>query len=127
MPPGAVQITFVRHGEGIHNVLAAQAIAAGAKKALFTPDRVTELAHLIDAPLTEKGCQEARSNHSAAKALRPQPELMIVSPLQRATETGLLVFEHCVASRGGGGQQPSTDRSFCPRRMSGMLSRAVYH
>ena len=55
----------------------------------------------VDAPLTERGLNEARANQEAARALLPQPCVLIASPLQRAMETGLLSFAHAVTGPDG--------------------------
>jgi hypothetical protein len=51
---------------------------------------------LIDPTLTPKGEDEAAALRPRAKSLRP--ELMVVSPMRRATQTGLIAFEDAVAA-----------------------------
>ena len=67
----------------------------------------SESPHLIDAPLTERGREEARETQKACEAVSPQPEYLVVSPLERATETGLLCWEHRL--RGGDFKVVATD------------------
>ena len=93
-PGRRVQITLLRHGEGAHNAYAAARIAAGDTRPPFAPARLAELRHLVDAPLNAKGRAEAAANAPAARALAPQPALVVVSPLRRATDTALAAFEH---------------------------------
>ena len=89
-----LHLTLVRHGQGVHNVLADEALARGDTRPPYAAERLLELPHMVDAPLTERGRAEARSNQPQARALAPQPRLLVVSPLQRAMETGLLAFAH---------------------------------
>lgn len=64
----------------------------------YTPDNDPELKY-VDAELTDKGEDEARAllEHTEPHL---KPQLLIVSPLRRATVTGLLAFEPHV-KRGG--------------------------
>ena len=91
-----LHLTLVRHGQGIHNVLADEALARGDTRPPYSAARLAELPHMVDAALTERGRAEARANQPKARALAPQPCLLVGSPLQRAMETGLLTFAHAV-------------------------------
>lgn len=50
----------------------------------------------MDAPLTEKGRQQAYILQPTVQALQPQPELVVMSPSCRALQTGVMVFEHLI-------------------------------
>jgi len=91
-----LHLTLVRHGQGVHNVLAEEALARGDTRPPYSAARLAELPHMVDAALTERGRAEARANQAQARALAPQPRLLVGSPLQRAMETGLLTFAHLV-------------------------------
>lgn len=91
-----LHLTLVRHGQGVHNVLAEEALARGDTRPPYSAARLAELPHMVDAALTERGRAEARANQAEARALAPQPRLLVGSPLQRAMETGLLTFAHLV-------------------------------
>ena len=91
-----LHLTLVRHGQGVHNVLADEALARGDTRPPYSAARLAELPHMVDAALTERGRAEARANQPKARALAPQPRLLVGSPLQRAMETGLLTFAHAV-------------------------------
>jgi len=95
-------IHLVRHGQGYHNLLGevyqqmgVQFGSAGEDLSSNNPYRRPEI---LDPPLTELG-------RAQAKALRPQtrqlsPELVVVSPLARATQTALLAFPHLLGTNG---------------------------
>ena len=51
---------------------------------------------LQDPPLTEQGVREATERRPMAVALDPQPELVVLSTMRRATMTGLSAFEHLI-------------------------------
>jgi broad specificity phosphatase PhoE len=53
---------------------------------------------ILDAPLTEKGRQQALLLQSRVQAIAEQPELIVLSPNCRALQTGLLAFEHLKGS-----------------------------
>ena len=91
-----LHLTLVRHGQGVHNVLADDALGRGDTRPPYSEARLAELPHMVDAALTERGRAEARANQPKARALTPQPRLLVGSPLQRAMETGLLTFAHAV-------------------------------
>jgi len=90
----SVTIHFVRHGEGIHNVLAAkhQAKNGAAARPPYSMDNIDCLPDMIDAPLTLLGIQQAKENAVQTPFLSPQPDYLVSSPLQRALVTGLVSF-----------------------------------
>ena len=98
----------VRHGEGIHNVAADTSIALGQTSLDDMPYRFgTEHAnpHFVDAPLTDKGRGEAvETGFKVCRHVVPQPKYLLVSPLQRATETGLLCWSHLLRGKEDGDQ-----------------------
>ena len=49
---------------------------------------------LEDPALTPVGVEEAAAKRSTTQALDPQPELVVVSPMRRATMTALSAYEH---------------------------------
>jgi broad specificity phosphatase PhoE len=87
-----VTVHFVRHGEGIHNVLAASHQAAGNTQPPYGHEFITKYPQMIDAPLTLKGINEAKANAVQSPFLEPQPDYLVTSPLQRAVVTGLVSF-----------------------------------
>ena len=52
------------------------------------------MSEILDAPLREKGRQQALALQPKVQELADQPELVAFSPNCRALQTGLLVFEH---------------------------------
>lgn len=99
-PTNAKTVHFVRHGQGFHNLMADLANAAGTKWEQFskTPENPYVMPEILDAPLTEKGRQQAMMLQPTVQAFEEQPELVMFSPNCRALQTGLLVFEHLVGS-----------------------------
>jgi broad specificity phosphatase PhoE len=51
---------------------------------------------ILDAPLTDKGRQQAMLLQPVVKNMSAKPELVVLSPNCRALQTGLLVFEDLV-------------------------------
>jgi broad specificity phosphatase PhoE len=103
--PKAKLVHFIRHGEGYHNLVANVARELGA---MFSgaDDLETALANnspyllpaLHDPPLTPIGRQDADILKQYVGTI--QPELYIVSPMRRATETILHAFKDDMLSRG---------------------------
>jgi len=94
VPDGAVKKLFlIRHGEGHHNVAQrewrAQPSWDGASEP-YTLDTDPDFRY-VDAMLTDKGEAQATALQSRAAAI--SPELMVLSPMRRATQTGLLAFQ----------------------------------
>lgn len=52
------------------------------------------MSEILDAPLTEKGRQQALALQPSVQAMEDQPELILFSPNCRALQTGVIVFEH---------------------------------
>eukprot|EP00966_Prymnesium_polylepis_P310433 7172372-Prymnesium_polylepis.6 len=97
-PPGGKLVYFIRHGEGHHNVVQREWRATPGWDGVSEPYTLdTDPAFkYLDPSLTAKGEGEAR-------ALQPRtagftPDLLVVSPLVRATQTGLIAFERHVGS-----------------------------
>ena len=51
---------------------------------------------IMDAPLTEKGRQQAKQLQPRVEALEYKPELVVLSPNCRALQTGLLAFQSLI-------------------------------
>ena len=51
------------------------------------------MSEIMDAPLTEKGRQQALLLQPVVEAMKEKPELVAFSPNCRALQTGALVFE----------------------------------
>jgi len=101
-PKAAKLIHWVRHGQGYHNLMAEACKQLGvnfselgsyeeAKKATFHP-YVNDA--IKDPPLTCLGVEDAKALWPLAKTLTP--ELLVVSPLKRATETILIAFKEAI-------------------------------
>jgi len=100
LPAGAKRLHFVRHGEGYHNVYRAKEFAAGRTPHAKRGNLHEVPAELHDPRLTEKGRAEAALAAASLRGRRPapRPELLVTSPLRRAVQTLLLVFEDAVAA-----------------------------
>jgi broad specificity phosphatase PhoE len=93
MAPAATKtVHFARHGQGFHNLMADITSSAGKQWTQFeqSDDNPYTMAEILDAPLTDKGRQQAialqdRTNHLPI-------ELLVFSPNCRALQTGLLAF-----------------------------------
>lgn len=89
-------IHFQRHGQGYHNLLGEfwheleRPIDMDSMNVEKNPFVRPEI---LDAPLTETGRQQCIQQKDVASRLNPQ--LVVVSPLQRAIQTALLSFAHC--------------------------------
>jgi broad specificity phosphatase PhoE len=99
-------VHFVRHGQGFHNLMADLARAAGRDWVQFTntPENPYIMPEILDAPLTEKGRQQASMLQPIVRVMENQPELVVFSPNCRALQTGLIVFEDLI----GGGDKPNS-------------------
>lgn len=96
-------VHFVRHGQGFHNFLADQYTEMGKEWIQFSTTTTTTTTssdnnpytkpELLDPPLTEKGRQQALALQGKVMKLSHPPELILLSPLCRALQTGLIVFE----------------------------------
>lgn len=85
---GEKVVFFIRHGEGRHNV--AQREWRAAKKA-SEPYTVANDPNYdyVDAELTETGRAQAAALKPRFEAMAVKPELVVVSPMRRATQTAL--------------------------------------
>ena len=131
VPAGAKKVHFIRHGEGFHNVAQREWRERpdyDGKSEPYTLDNDPS-GRYTDALLTQAGVSQARALQTRTQALAPQ--LLVVSPLRRATQTGLLAFEPHVTSgrlpvlahelaheRGG--------RHTCDKRLSRTALAAAY-
>lgn len=92
------RVHLIRHGQGFHNLLADVYKRFGKKFDAATGGGGTDnpylLPEVMDPPLTEVGRSQARGLQAAACTLHP--ELVIVSPMVRATQTALIGFQHLV-------------------------------
>lgn len=95
-PNSAIKtVHLVRHGQGFHNLLADRAAASGLqwKQYVASPENPYTAPELTDAPLTEIGRQQALDlRYQQVAGLTKPPELVVLSPLCRAIQTGLLAF-----------------------------------
>ena len=113
VPPVAKKIHFIRHGEGHHNVAQREWRANPAWNGMSEPYTIdNDPTHrYVDAELTAKGEAEARALQEITEpALKP--EVMIVSPMRRATLTGLLAFEPHIKR----GELPVVANELCHER-----------
>jgi broad specificity phosphatase PhoE len=102
-------IHFVRHGQAFHNLMADQAVAAGRTWKQFCPNDTNNpyiMPELLDAPLTEKGRQQAILLQQKVKAFEKDDansttklQLVVTSPNCRAVQTSLLVFQQYLLTR----------------------------
>lgn len=92
-------VHFVRHGQGFHNLMADLATAAGVEWTQFSRSAENPYMQpeILDAPLTEKGRQQALVlQRDTVALLEHAPELVVCSSNCRALQTGLLAFESIV-------------------------------
>mmetsp|Transcript_61616 Transcript_61616/g.201104 ORF Transcript_61616/g.201104 Transcript_61616/m.201104 type:complete len:297 (-) Transcript_61616:49-939(-) len=94
-PAGWKRVSFIRHGEGYHNVAQREWKEAGKPGEPYTTDTDPEYRYL-DPELTARGTDQARALQDRATALS-DVEVIIVSPMRRATQTALIGFERAVA------------------------------
>ena len=98
VPVGSTKVHFIRHGEGFHNE--AQRVwradpSWNGKTEPYTMDTDPSW-RFVDAELNDKGLDQARALQKLTEpALKP--ELLVVSPMRRATLTGLMAFEPHIA------------------------------
>ena len=99
---------FIRHGQGFHNAAADRAREMGGSFPSGTPDAETVMTmpdgktycspykrpEMIDPPLTQSGRDQAAALQVRTREL--SVDFVVVSPLCRATLTGLLAFKHAV-------------------------------
>jgi broad specificity phosphatase PhoE len=91
-PASAKIVHFARHGQGFHNLMADIASSVGKQWTQFEPsdDNPYTMAEILDAPLTDKGRQQAIALQDRTNNL--PIELLVFSPNCRALQTGILAF-----------------------------------
>eukprot|EP00563_Minutocellus_polymorphus_P019988 CAMPEP_0197718946 /NCGR_PEP_ID=MMETSP1434-20131217/2895_1 /TAXON_ID=265543 /ORGANISM="Minutocellus polymorphus, Strain CCMP3303" /LENGTH=275 /DNA_ID=CAMNT_0043303641 /DNA_START=27 /DNA_END=854 /DNA_ORIENTATION=+ len=91
-------VHFVRHGQGFHNLLADLASQDGRKWEQYSKSKSNPyvMPEILDAPLTDKGRQQALLLQPKVQSFVGQPEMVVVSSQCRAIQTGLLAFDHLV-------------------------------
>lgn len=86
-------VHFLRHGQGFHNLMADMAVAQGKQWEQFVPsDNPYCKAEIADAPLTQKGRDQARAVQPLVESMKNQPELVVLSTNCRAIQTGIIAF-----------------------------------
>ena len=93
-------VHFVRHGQGFHNLMADLAHEAGKKWTQFTqsPQNPYIMPEILDAPLTQKGRDQARVLQSRLNDMSVLPELVMISPTCRTLQTGTIAFQPLLAN-----------------------------
>ena len=97
--PNEKRVHFVRHGEGTHNVVQREWRAKPGWDGTtepYTIDNDPEY-KFGDAQLTAVGTEQAQALRARTAALA-DVEVLVVSPMRRATDTGLLAFAAHVAA-----------------------------
>lgn len=102
LPPGHKRVSFIRHGEGFHNVAKQQWNEQGLAGEPYTLENDPNMKYL-DPSLTETGIQQAKDLQPVAAELcswrnGPPVELIITSSMRRATQTALIAFEEAIAN-----------------------------
>ena len=94
----AKMVHFVRHGQGFHNLLADLAKEDGREWEQYSKTKANPyvMPEILDAPLTDKGRQQALLLRPKIQSFANQPEMVVVSSQCRAIQTGLLAFDHLV-------------------------------
>lgn len=94
-------VHFVRHGQGFHNLMADLARENGKEWIQFQQSKENPyvMPEILDAPLTEKGRNQARALQPQIKSLEHQPQLIITSPNCRAIQTALIAFESSLSRK----------------------------
>jgi len=91
--PGTKKVHFIRHGDGAHNAAQREwreRPGWDGKSEPYTDDNDPTFKYL-DPELTELGKEQAAVLQPRSEKLAPQ--LMVVSPLKRATQTGIIAFQ----------------------------------
>ncbi|CAB9529608.1 mutase-like protein [Seminavis robusta] len=99
-PVDAVVVHFVRHGQGFHNLIASLFSCQGKEWEPYsqTRDNPYIMQEILDAPLTQKGRQQACLLQPKIKELKTKPQLVVLSPLCRALQTGVIAFEELLVA-----------------------------
>eukprot|EP00532_Pseudo-nitzschia_australis_P012086 CAMPEP_0168213182 /NCGR_PEP_ID=MMETSP0140_2-20121125/4664_1 /TAXON_ID=44445 /ORGANISM="Pseudo-nitzschia australis, Strain 10249 10 AB" /LENGTH=277 /DNA_ID=CAMNT_0008140027 /DNA_START=25 /DNA_END=858 /DNA_ORIENTATION=+ len=91
---------FVRHGQGFHNLMADMAKQEGRvwENCTNTPENPYVMPEIVDAPLTNKGRQQAAILQPVVNALdaSKKPQLIALSPHCRALQTGIIAFRELI-------------------------------
>ncbi len=89
-------VHFLRHGQGFHNLMADMAMAQGKQWEQFisSSDNPYCMLEITDAPLTQKGRNQARAVQAKVMTMKDQPQLVVLSTNCRALQTGCIAFEH---------------------------------
>lgn len=93
-------VHFVRHGQGFHNLMADIAQAEGREWEQYskTKENPYVMPEILDAPLTDKGRQQALILQPVIRSFSDQPELVVLSSQCRAIQTGVIAFEHLIGT-----------------------------
>lgn len=87
---------FVRHGQGFHNLMADLAKQEGRtwENCTNTPENPYVMPEVTDAPLTNKGREQAAVLQPVIRSLddSAKPQLVVLSPNCRALQTGVIAF-----------------------------------
>lgn len=98
MEPGDKVLHLIRHGQGFHNLLGdiyrSHAVEFSSTGSDLTENNPYRRPELVDPPLTATGRKQASALQTRAQLL--SPELVVVSPMVRATQTALLGWAHLV-------------------------------
>ena len=86
----AKMVHFVRHGQGFHNLLADLAKEDGREWEQYSKTKANPyvMPEILDAPLTDKGRQQALLLRPKIQSFANQPEMVVVSSQCRAIQTG---------------------------------------
>lgn len=116
-PAGSKLVHFIRHGEGTHNLAQREWKARpeyDGKSEPYTVDNDPD-GRYGDAELNETG--RAQAVQLQARTAPLSPELLVVSPMRRATLTGLLAFEaHIASASAGAAALPVLANELCHER-----------
>uniref|UniRef100_A0A6V3K2X2 Phosphoglycerate mutase-like protein n=1 Tax=Lotharella globosa TaxID=91324 RepID=A0A6V3K2X2_9EUKA len=96
---GTKLIYFVRHGQGYHNLAAAESKFRCDCREENTGNCPYLDAELTDPKLTPLGVKQANKLARITKELKLQPEIVYLSPLCRAIQTGLVGFTHLIEEK----------------------------
>eukprot|EP01047_Picozoa_sp_COSAG01_P075258 COSAG01_NODE_12842_length_1677_cov_3.245247_1_plen_294_part_00 len=96
--PGGKVLHLIRHGQGFHNLLGdvyrSHGVEFSSTGADLTDNNPYRRPELVDPPLTAIGRKQASALRARTQLLSPQ--LVVVSPMVRATQTALLGWAHLV-------------------------------
>eukprot|EP01047_Picozoa_sp_COSAG01_P079269 COSAG01_NODE_14968_length_1390_cov_2.336174_2_plen_221_part_00 len=110
VPAGAETkvVHLIRHGQGFHNLLAdiyrTHGVSFDSSGMDTTENNPYRRPELVDPPLTAIGRRQASALAPRTRSLAP--ELVVVSPMVRATQTALRALPHLAARLGQPGAVP---------------------